>query len=135
TQDFHCNDSSDLTSGVDLRGDAQSLLHDRARGGVLEKLLLLRIEMVLDRERRERGLVKPRKNELLLARVGVDVTHGKDAGQASLNFLGIDPQGLLLELDAPFRDGPELRVQPEEYEQVIAVDLHDGAVRRFDVHA
>src|SRR3974377_1237937 len=53
-------------------GDAQSLVHHWAGGGVLQELLLLRVEVVLDGERRERRLVKSREDQLLLARVGVD---------------------------------------------------------------
>src|SRR5579862_1325632 len=54
--------------------NAQPLVHDRARGRVLEELPLLRVEMMLDGEGGERRLVEAGKNELLLAGIGVDVT-------------------------------------------------------------
>src|SRR5881394_3516131 len=52
---------------------SQTLVHQRARGRVLQELLLLRIQMMLDRERGERRLVESGQDQLLLARIGVDV--------------------------------------------------------------
>ncbi len=115
-------------SGVRSVGDAEPLVHDRARRRVLKELFLLRIQMVLDREGRQRRLVEAAENQLLLAGVRVDVAHGINAGDIGLEFLGVDLERFLLELEAPFCDRPELRVQPEEHEQVIAVERHERAV-------
>src|SRR5271166_2908064 len=83
------------------RGDAEPFLHDRARGGVLQELALVRKQMQLNGECRERRLVKARKNQLLFARIGVDVADREDPGDAGLEFLGIDLERLLFELQAP----------------------------------
>src|SRR6202034_907462 len=63
-------------------GHTEPLLHDRARGGVLQNLPLLRVQVVLNAEGRQRGLVKAAQNELLLARIGVDVADRENAGDA-----------------------------------------------------
>src|SRR5580692_8429083 len=80
---------------------AQALVHDRAGSGVLQELFLLRIEVVLDRERRERRLVESRQDELLLPGIGVDVTHREHAWQVRLEFLGIHLESFLLEFQTP----------------------------------
>ena len=51
-------------------GHAEPLLHDRARGRVLQVHLLRRIQVLGDRERRERRFVEAAQDQLLLARVG-----------------------------------------------------------------
>src|SRR5579862_9257738 len=79
----------------------ETLMHHGARSGVLQELFLLRIEMVLDREGGERGLVEPGENQLLLSRVGVDVADGEHPGYAGLKLLGGDPEGLLLKRQPP----------------------------------
>ena len=61
---------------------AEPFLHDRAGGRVLQELLLGGIEVVLDGERRQRRFVESGENQFLLARIGVDVAHGVDAGDA-----------------------------------------------------
>src|SRR6185437_8796341 len=116
-----------------LIGNAQSLVHYWTGGGVLEELPLLRIEVVLDAEGGERRLVKARQDELFLAGIGVDVTHREDSRQARLEPLGVDLQGLLLELEPPFGDGPELGMQAEEDQQVVRLERVQRAVRRLDV--
>src|SRR5688572_29921454 len=109
----------------------QALLHHRTRGGVLQELLLGGIEVMLDGERRERRLVEPRQDEFLLAGIGVDVAHGEDAGDAGLEFLGVDFQRLLLEIHAPLGDGTELRMQAEEREHVVGIEFVQRAVVAF----
>ena len=80
------------------------------------------IQVVLDRERRERRLVEAGQDQLLLARIGVDVAHREDAGDAGLEFLGVDLERLLLQLHAPFGDGAELGMQAEEHEHVVGLE-------------
>ena len=88
--------------------------------------------MVLDAEGRERGLVEAREDQLLLARVGVDVPDGEDAGLAGRELLGVDLQRLLLEGESPVRDRPQLGVQPEAGEHQLAADVHRRLVRAQD---
>src|SRR5512137_1032152 len=64
--------------------DAEPLLHDRAGRRVLQVHLLRRVEVLRDRERRERRLVEAAQDQLFLARVGVDVADRKDARHAGL---------------------------------------------------
>src|SRR6186713_1539239 len=108
--------------------DAEPLVHDRARRRVLQELLLLRMQMMLDREGGQRRLVEAAQDQLLLAGIGVDVAHGIDAGHIGLEFLGVDLERFLLELETPLRDRPELRMQAEKHEQVIAVERHQRAI-------
>src|ERR1700734_123030 len=90
-------------------GNAEPLLHDRARGRVLQKLPLLRVQVVLDAEGRQRRLMKAAQNELLLARIGVDVADRENAGHAGLEVLGVDLERLLLHLEAPLGHRSEER--------------------------
>src|SRR6185312_1648863 len=100
-------------------GHAEPLVHDRARRGVLQELLLLRIEMVLDRERRERSFMEAGENQLFLSGVGIDVADGEDAGDARLETLRVHFERFALELEPPLGDRSELRMQSEKREQLI----------------
>ena len=86
-------------------GNAQTLLHDGAGGGVLQELALLRKQVMLNGERRERGFMKAAQDELLLAGIGVDVADGEDSRDAGLELLGIHLERPLLQLHAPLGDG------------------------------
>ena len=99
-----------------------------AGGGVLQVDALVGKDVGRGREGGERGLVEAREDQLLLAGIGVDVADREDAGLAGLELLGVDLERLLLELEAPLRDRPELRVQPEECEQLLAADALARAV-------
>src|SRR6185437_14954036 len=112
--------------------DTEPLVHDGARGGVLQELAFLREEVVLDGEGGERRFVKARQDELLLAGIGVDVAHREDSRQGRLELLGVHLEGLLLELEPPLGDRPELRMQTEEDEKVIRLERVHGAVRSLD---
>ena len=82
--------------------------------------------MMLDGECGERCLVKAAQDELLLAGVGVDVADGMDAGHAGLEFFRVHLQRLLLEIETPLRDRPELRMQSEKCEHMISGNLQGG---------
>src|SRR5205085_5935255 len=114
---------------------SQALVHHRARGGVLQELFLLRIQMMLDRERGQRRLVEPAQDELLLSRVSIDVTHREYSRHAGLELLGVDGQRLLFQRQAPLRDRSELRVQAEEHQQLIGRQRLQRAVGGADVDA
>src|SRR5882672_11294337 len=122
-----------VSLGESIR-NAEPLMHDRARRRVLQKLFLLRKQVVLDGERRQRGLVEAGQDQLLLARVGIDIANGEHARQAGLEFLGIHPQGLLLQLQPPLRNRAELRRQAEEDEHVIGIQRMGLAALQLDVH-
>src|ERR1700679_3112463 len=95
-------------------GDAQALLHDRAGGRVLQELALLRKQMVLNGECRQRRLMKAAQYQLLLARIGVDVADREDARHVRLKPLRIDAQRTLFQVQSPLGNRPELRMQAEE---------------------
>src|ERR1700743_1287862 len=111
----------------------QPLMHDRARGRVLQELFLLRVQVMLNREGRERGCMEARQDELLLTRIGVDIAYGKHAGQIRLKLFGIHLEGFLLELQAPLGDRAELGMQPEEPEQMMGPQGVSRAIARLDV--
>ena len=46
--------------------------------------------MVLNRERRQRGFVEPRQNQLLLPRVSIDIAHGEHTRERCLKLFGVD---------------------------------------------
>src|SRR5580700_4195369 len=91
--------------------------------------------MVLDAKSGERCLVKAREDELLLARIEVDVADGEYPGQTRLELLRIDEQRLPLERKTPVGDGPELRMQPEEHEELVGGERMSDTVGRLHVHA
>src|SRR5579863_490935 len=122
-----------LAGSSDSIRDTQPLMHDRAGGRVLEELPLLRKEMMLDRESGERSFVEARQDELFLAGIGVDVTHGEDPRQARLELLRVDPESLLLELESPFGDRSELRMQAEEDQEMLRLQRMHRAVMCLDV--
>ena len=109
-------------------------MHDRTRGGVLQELLLLGIQMVLHAKCRQRRFVKARQDELLLARIGIDVAHGKDTGDAGLELLAVDFQSFAVELEFPLRDRSQLGVQTEEGEQLIGLESVQRAIGPFDLN-
>src|SRR5262245_14216740 len=91
--------------------------------------------MMLDREGGQRRFVESRQDQLLLAGIGVDVSDSEDTRYVRLEFLGVDLDRLLLEIEAPLGDRPELRVQAEEHEQVIGVERVNRAVEALHGHA
>src|SRR3954470_1132511 len=103
-----------MDGSCELMRYAETLLHHGTRGRVLQELFLGGIEMMLDREGGQSRLVEPGQDQFLLTRVGIDVSHGEDAGNAGLELLGVDLERLLLELHAPLGDRAELRMQAEE---------------------
>ena len=60
---------------------------------------------------------KPRQNELLLARVDVDVAHRENAGHAGGELLGVHLELLALDVQAPCGDRAQLGRQAEEHQQ------------------
>src|SRR3984893_648291 len=112
---------------------SQTLMHHRTGGGVLQELFLLRIQMMLDRERGQCRLVEPGQDQLLLSRVAVDVTHREYSGQAGLELLSVDGERLLFQRQSPLRNRSELRVQPEKHQQLIGCQRLERAVGGADV--
>ena len=78
-------------------------MHDWAGGRVLQKHPLIRVQVFLHAKCGQRRLVKPAQDQLLLARVGVDVADGEDARYVGFELLGVDCQ--LLALDAQGQRG------------------------------
>src|SRR5580704_514716 len=100
-----------LSLGLKSVRHAQALVHHRTGGGVLQELFLLRIQVVLDRERGERRLVEAGQDQLLLARVGVDVAHREDSREARLELLGVHLEGTFLQRQPPVGNRAELGMQ------------------------
>ena len=63
---------------------------------MLEGEPLVGMHVAMHLLRRERALVEAGEDQLQLARIGVDVADGEDAGGRGLEFLGIDRDQLLI---------------------------------------
>ena len=99
--------------------DPQPFLHDRARRGVLQELAFMRKQVVLDSERGQCGFVKAAQNQFLLSGIRVDVADREDSRHAGLEILGMHLECLLFELEAPFGDRTQFRVQSKECQHLI----------------
>src|ERR1700760_204494 len=88
--------------------DAELLLQARRRGRVLEYEPLVRIDITVRFLRHQRAFVEAAQDQLELARIGVDVADGEDAGDVGLERLGLDRDQVFLELDAPVAHRTEL---------------------------
>src|SRR6476646_8047248 len=110
------------------RRDAEQLVQLGARRRVLQRLRALRVDELADRERGERRLVEAADDELLLARIGVDVADREDPGRRGLEARGVDDDLLLLEREAPVRDRPELRAPAEQDEERVEREVARVAV-------
>ena len=97
------------------RVHAEQLVQLRARRRVLQRLRPIRVDtrsaIAIGGERR---LVEAADDQLLLARVGVDVADREDARRRGLEALGVDDDLLSLERQAPVGDRPELRAPAEQ---------------------
>src|SRR5690606_37664291 len=120
--------------GLFQRSNTQTLVHDRAGRRVLQMHLLARLEVLLDGERSERRFVKARQDQLLLARVGVDVADREDAGNIRLELGSVDDDLLLVQLEAPFCNRAQLRMQTEEHEQLIELNPPHDTVGTKHAH-
>jgi hypothetical protein len=96
---------------------AEQLVQLRARRRVLQRLRALRVDQLGDRERGQRRLVEAADDQLLLARIGVDVADGEDPGRRGLEARRVDDNLLFLERQAPVGDRPELRAPAEQDEE------------------
>src|SRR3954451_8193469 len=103
-----------------MSGDTQLLLQVRARGRVAEDQPLLgeaELERLLAHQRR---LVEAGEDQLQLPGIGADVADSEDTLAFGLELLGADLDEILVEIEAPFSDRPELHLQPVEGEQRVA---------------
>ena len=110
------------------RRHAEQLVQLRARRRVLQRLRALRVDELADREGGERRLVEAADDELLLARIGVDVADREDARRRGLEARGVDDELLLLEREAPVGDRAELRAPAEQDEERVERQLARLAV-------
>src|SRR3712207_3093822 len=78
--------------------DPELLLKARRGGRVLEDDALVGVDDALGGLGHQGRFVEAGKNELQLARIGVDVTDRKDAGLGGLELLGIDRYQVFVEV-------------------------------------
>jgi hypothetical protein len=90
--------------------------------------LLVRENIGRRAECRQRRFVKARQDQLLLARIGIDIAHREDAGHVGFKLLGIDANLFALDFEAPLGNWPELRRKAEEHQQVIEFERPCHAV-------
>src|SRR5205814_10596289 len=78
----------------------------------------------------DRGLAHADRDQSYLARVAGDVSRRIDAGQVHLAGVRVDLDlTLSLQLEPPLRDRAEMRVEAEQRDQRIALDLLGPAAR------
>src|SRR5450631_1730519 len=111
------------------RRDAEQLVQLGARRRVLQRLRAIGMNELADRERGERRFVEAADDELLLARIGVDIADREDPRRRGLEARRVDDELLLLERQAPVGDRPELRAPAEEHEEHVERQLARVAVR------
>ena len=90
------------------------------------------MDELADRERGERRFVEAADDELLLARIGVDVADREDPRRRGLEARRVDDELLLLERQAPVGDRPELRAPAEQDEERVERQLARIAVAGQD---
>ena len=100
----------------------------RRRRRVLEENALFREHVVAGGEGAKGAFVEARENQLLLARIDVDVADGEDAGNAGFETFGIDHDLLAFELETPVFDRAELGLQTEEDKEMVERDTTGHAV-------
>ena len=113
---------------------AELLLQARRRGGVLEDQLLVRIDIFMGCLRHQRRLMEAGQDELQLAGIGVDVADGEDARLARLELRGVDGNEILVEIEAPIGDRPELHGETEEGHHDLGRLLEGRAVGALHRH-
>src|ERR1700729_4076950 len=99
---------------------AQLALQAGRRRRVLERQFLVRIDIMMRALGGERGLMKTGEDQLELAGIGIDVADGENAGNAGFEFRSVDRDQILIEIDAPTGDRPELHGESEEREHIVA---------------
>src|ERR1700689_3609666 len=121
---------------VRIRADSQAFLHDGTGGRVLQELALAGKQVMLNTECRQCSLVKAAQDELLFARISVDVADRENSGHAGLEIFRVDLEGFFLEFQAPVGDGAEFWMQPVERHDVVGRNLERGmSVVGFDHRA
>ena len=76
--------------------------------------------------------MEARQDELLLARIGVDVTHGEDARDGAFELFRVHNDLLAVKFQAPFGDRTDLGLKAEEHEQVVQRHAAHNAVAAGD---
>src|SRR5215470_3092349 len=115
----HFEDGSSVPAGASVHAslarviipldsaDPELFLQARRRGRVLEHEPLVWIDVAMRLLRHQRALVEAAQDQLQLARIGVDVADGEDAGHACLERTGLDRHEIVLEFNAPVSDRTE----------------------------
>ena len=97
-----------------------------------KRKVLVRMDVAMGGLRHERSLMKPGKDEFQLTRIGIDVADGENAFGAGLEFLGVDRDQVLVEIEPEIRDRPELHGEPEEGKQRVGGNLSGRAIHALD---
>jgi hypothetical protein len=90
------------------RFHTQHLVEFWTGGGVLQQHALVWVDDGRSAERCKRAFVEARQDELLLARVGVDVADREDTGFVGRKLFGVYNQLLSLDIKAPVGDRSQL---------------------------
>ena len=131
-EDVRCGEAT-LPTSAQVHRHTQALVQLRVGCGVLKADLFATVQTLGDGKSSQRTLMKAAQDELLLARINVDVTDREDAGDIGLKLLRIDLDAVLRQVQSPLGDGPELRVQPPEGQEVLHRNGANAAVLRLDL--
>src|SRR5690606_13763994 len=118
-----------------LLGHPEALVHDRARRRVLQRDFLGGVEMGCNAKRGQCSFMKTRQDQFLLAWIGIDVAHRKNTRNVRLKFFGVDDDRSFVELQPPVGNWAEPRMQAEENERMVRLELDELALSRLHAHA
>src|SRR5690606_2215884 len=79
--------------------------------------------------------MKTRQDQFLLAWIGIDVAHRKNTRNVRLKFFGVDDDRSFVELQPPVGNWAEPRMQAEENERMVRLELDELALSRLHAHA
>src|SRR5262245_60452656 len=125
-------DPSGIRTTTNMSGHLQQTLQLGRGGCVLETQRFVRMHITMSGLRHERCLMKAGEDELELAGIGVDVADGENALGADLEFLCVDRDQVLVEIEAEIGDRPELHGEAEEGKQRVGGNLSGRAVHALD---
>ena len=96
------------------RFNAEHLVQLWTRRGVLQENLLFREDVLGGAEGCQSTFMEAGKNEFLLARVCVDVTHSEDARDGAFELFRIHHNLLAFEFQTPFGDRTDLGLKTDD---------------------
>ena len=114
------------------RFDTQNLVKLGRRRGVLQEHTLFREDVVASGKGSERTFMEARQDELLLARIGIDVANSEDTRDVRFKASRVDNDLLTFQGEAPVFDRAKLGLQAKEDQEVVKRNTTRYAVGTSD---